>query len=182
MANFDPISQWLIYQEDSHSHPGATINLADGAGMTRFGITSKTFAMFVPATFFTTLPFVDAVKAAKELYKSQYWDKFHGDMIVSDQVAALLLSFSVNKNIPTAVKALQHVLAVTQDGMLGPNTILTLNQKSPIAVASQFRAEWENYYRTLVDVNPSLQRFLQGWLNRVDFPYPSSLVGTTYVT
>jgi lysozyme family protein len=93
-----------------------------------------------------------------------------------DQVAASLLSFAVNKNIPVAVKALQRVLGVRVDGVLGLVTIATLNQKDPKAIVDMFRAEWINYYHNIVAFNPDNAKFLDGWINRANFPFPSSLV------
>jgi lysozyme family protein len=180
MANFDKIIPWLLYQEDSKSHPGLSTNLGDGDGMTRLGITSKYFAMFVPATFYTTLPFADAVAAAKQVYKTQYWNKFNGDSIVFDEVAALVLSFAVNKNIPHAVMNLQQVLGITADGNLGPATAHELAQRDPAVVANLFRRQWIGYYQHAAAVNPNDQQFLQGWINRANFPYPSALAPNIY--
>jgi lysozyme family protein len=178
MSDFNKIVQWLLYQEDSHTHPGVTVDLGDGAGLTRLGITSKNFGLAVPGTFFSTLPFAEAVQAAKQVYKNSFWNKFNGDEIASDQVAAPLLSFSVNRNVHTAVKTLQHVLLVTPDGVLGPETAHELNQKDPVIVAKMFRNEWVNFYHTVAQMNPNDARFLDGWINRVNFPYPSPLVPT----
>jgi lysozyme family protein len=173
MANFPNIVQWLLWQEDSHVNPGAIVNLNDGAGQTRLGITSKNFGLSVRGTFFSTLPFADAVQDAKQVYKNSYWNKFNGDSIASDLVAAPLLSFAVNKNVSIAVKTLQHVLLVTPDGVLGPETAHELNQKDPNVVAKMFRNEWINFYHTVVQMNPSSGRFLEGWINRANFPYPA---------
>lgn len=180
MANFEIIMPWLLYQEDSHAHPGEIVNLGDGEGFTRLGITSKVFGNLMPSDFFTTMSFTNAIQSAKTLYKNQYWYHINGDQINSDEVAALVLSFAVNKNIPVAVKTLQRALGVVQDGVLGLITINELNQKDPIAVAKLFRAEWEDFYRADVALNPSKQKFLDGWINRVNFPYPSPLVPTIY--
>lgn len=177
MANFEPIVQWLLYQEDDHKTPGKIVNLGDGAGSTRLGITSVNFSAFVPAEFFTTMLFKEAVAWAKRTYRSEYWNRLSGDLFVSDELAAMLLSFSVNKNRPVAIKALQRALGVTDDGVLGPVTLHEVNQKD---VVPQFRAEWINYYHHLVDINPSNQRWINGWINRANFSYPSSLVPGIY--
>src|SRR6202790_619277 len=180
MSNFEPVIEWLLYIEDDHHTPGKIVNLGDGAGFTRLGITSKNYASVMPADFWTTMPFSLAVAAAKSLYQNQYWHHLNGDRINSDLIAALLLSWSVNRNIPTAVKALQAVLGVQQDGVLGLVTIAELNQKDPVAVAAQFRAEWHDFYNKVVSLNPNDKRFLNGWNARVEFPFPSPLVPNIY--
>lgn len=179
MANFEKIVQWLLYQEDSRRTPGKTVNLGDGVGLTRFGITSKNFSTYVPLSFFTDLPFADAVTAAKQVYRSQYWNKMFCDTM-DDQVAAPLLSFAVNKNIPRAIKTLQQVLNVTVDGAIGGQTLHELNQKDPSIVAKLFRAGWISYYQQIAAVNPNDEQFLDGWINRANFPYPSPLVPNIY--
>lgn len=180
MANFEPIVQWLLYQEDDKRTPGRIVNLGDNAGLTRLGITSKNYATIVPPGFFGAMSFQLAVQVAKTLYENQYWHHLNGDRIVADQVAAPLLSFAVNRNIPTAVRTLQHVLGVETDGVLGLVTISVLNQKDPNAVAAQFRADWINYYHSVALTNPNDEQFLQGWINRANFPFPSPLVPHIY--
>lgn len=177
MADFQKIVQWLLYIEDDHKEPGKIVNEGDGGGFTRLGLTSKNFSSFVPDNFFTDLPFAEAVTWAKDVYKTQYWNHFMGDAIQSDTVAAPLLSFAVNRNVKIAVKALQAALSIEQDGVLGPETLAELNSKNPDMVAKLFRANWENFYHTVVELNPGDERFLQGWINRVNFPYPSTIPG-----
>lgn len=181
MAKFEPVVQWLLFQEDDHKNPGRIVNLGDGAGLTRLGITSKNYGSIVPSEFFTTMPFNQAVQVAKTLYLNQYWHHLNGDRISAEEVAAPLLSFAVNRKISRAVQALQHVLGVEEDGVLGLVTISQLNQKDPVIVSKMFRAEWENYYRHVAAINPNDVKFIHGWINRAEFPYPSSLVPNIYV-
>jgi lysozyme family protein len=180
VANFEPIVEWLLYQEDDKQVPARVVNLGDGAGLTRLGITSKNFGTlpllanpnFWDASACTTFL---AINRAKIFYDEEFWRHINGDRITDDQIAALVLSWSVNRNIPTAVKALQRVLGVDPDGVLGGVTLAELSQKDPKIVAAQYRAEWISFYHGLVDLNPSNQRFLDGWINRANFPYPSPL-------
>lgn len=180
MANFESIVPWLLYQEDSKKIPGEIVDLGDSAGLTRLGLTQKWHAADVPTNFFSTLPFEDAVVAAKAVYRKSYWGRISGDLINSDQVAAPLFSFAINDNISVAVKNLQHVLDVLQDGVLGPKTLAELNSKDPDAVARMFRAYWVQFYRNDVVLNPQKKKFLDGWIARANFPYPSSLVTGIY--
>lgn len=181
MANFESVVQWLLYQEDSHMHPGAIVNLGDGAGLTRLGITQKSYGTQVPVDFFTTMNFHDAVLTAKTVYQKFYWNIFNGDQINADEIAAVIISFAVNKSIPTAVRTIQNALGLEPaDGILGSHTLSEINSKDPGMLARLYRADWINYYQQIAAINPKDQKFLQGWINRVNFPYPSSLVGNTY--
>ena len=176
LANFNSIICWLIFQEDDHREPGKIEDLQDGAGLTRFGLTQRWHQKDLPAEFWSTMEFDDAVKYAKLAYKKNYWNLLDGDLINSDQVAAPLLSFAVNDTVHIAVKTLQAVLQVPEDGLIGPKTLEELNQKDPDIVAKLFRAEWISFYQLDVKLNPSKQKFLDGWINRASFPYPSKLV------
>jgi len=180
MANFENIVPWLFYQEDSHKTPGEIVDLKDGAGLTRLGLTQRWHQKDVPMEFFSTMNFKDAVAYAKLAYKKNYWFPISGDLISSDQVAAPLLSFAVNDNVQVAVKTLQHVLDVAQDGVLGPKTLAELNSKDPDTVARMFRTYWVFFYKNDVVLNPSKQKFLNGWIVRANFPYPSPLVSEIY--
>ena len=180
VANFDNIIQWVLYQEDDHKNPGKIVDLGDGAGLTRLGLTQRWHQADLPMNFFSTLPFPQAVVVAKNVYRKTYWNPLSGDLISSDQVAAPLLSFAINDNVQVAVKTLQHVLDVTQDGVLGPKTLAELNSKDPDTVARMFRTYWVLFYKNDVVLNPSKQRFLDGWIVRANFPYPSPLVSEIY--
>jgi lysozyme family protein len=124
--------------------------------------------------FFSTMNFKDAVKAAKIAYKKQ-WDQLKLDLIESDLVAAPLFSFAVNTGNSPAVKTLQKVLGVTEDGFIGTTTIAEVNQKDPEIVAKLYRAEWTSWYQGLVEIAPAKLPFLHEWLARAGFPYPTSI-------
>ena len=126
------------------------------------------------------MSFGNAVQVAKQVYRKQYWNTIDGDLINSDLIAAMLLSFSVNDNSLIAVEALQRVLGVDVDGHIGPGTLSELNSKDPAAVAEQFRLQWIDFYHQIVKIAPSKQQFLEGWLNRANFPFPSPLVPSIY--
>lgn len=174
MANFEPIIAWVLYQEDDHRAPGKIVNLNDNAGLTRLGLTQRWHGNDVIADYFTTMPFADAVKTAKQVYKDKYWGVLEGDNIESDIIAAQLLSFAVNDNSVISVQTLQKVLAVNQDGHMGPKTIAVVNSKDPEVISSIFRTEWIDFYQQLVKYAPSKHVFLEGWINRAQFPYPTT--------
>lgn len=175
MANFEPIIQWVLYQEDDHRAPGKIVDLGDGAGLTRLGLTQRWHQKDVPMDFFSTMTFKDAVVSAKSAYKKNYWSIISGDQIDSDEIAAPLLSFSVNDNPLIASKILQRVLHISEDGHIGPKTLAELNSKDPDSIVKMFRAEWIDFYQQLVKIAPSKQGFLAGWINRAQFPYPAQI-------
>jgi lysozyme family protein len=180
MADFEKIVQWLLYIEDDHKSPGKIVNEGDGAGLTRLGLTQRWHQSELPMNFFSTLSFADAVKAAKVVYRNRYWNLLSGDQIESDQIAASLMSFAVNDDPLIASKTLQRALGISEDGHIGSQTLAELKLKDPVVVANSFRTEWITFYRNLVTLVPSKKVFLDGWINRANFPYPSALVPDIY--
>jgi lysozyme family protein len=176
MANFENIIPWLLYIEDDKKTPGKIVNLGDGAGLTRLGLTSNNFGTMLPASFWTyQMSFPEAVKYAKHTYELYHWFRIQGQDIADDEVAAVMLSWGVNQIPSTAIRAAQHVLSIDEDGVMGKQTKATLNSKDPRVFVKLYRAEWEGRYRRLVDANPDKQRFMQGWLDRIYKPYPMSI-------
>lgn len=174
MARFNEVCSWVIYQEDDHEHPGKIKNIGDGGLRTRLGVTERWFLSNVGESFFTDMPLRQAIVTAKRIYKYM-WDLFDGDLIYSEDVVAPMLSFSVNASVIHAVRALQTVLEVHVDGVMGPNTLFAVNRKDGPMTGKLFRAEWANYYHGVVDETPTDVKYLNGWLNRASFPYPAGI-------
>jgi lysozyme family protein len=181
MSNFNQVAQWLLWIEDDKKVPGKIVNLGDGGGMTRLGITSANWTRQVPSNFFTDLAFGPAITAAKLVARTFFWNRFSGDQILSDAVAAPLLSFAFNYNVPTAVKTLQKAASVQPDGAMGPLTLHAINAINPAELAANFRTGWAQFYRDDAAANPSKAKFLQGWLDRVNIPYPAPGMPCIYV-
>lgn len=170
MANFQPICEWVLRQEDS-TLSGKVVNLFDGQGLTRFGVGQFSHPN-LPADFYTCTT-AQALQYAETIYKGQYWDRFLGDLIIDDGVASCLLSFSVNDGTGREIMLLQQVLGFTKtDGVMGPVTLAATN-KAGSALAAQLRATQANFYQMLVAKQPTDQRFLAGWLKRANLVYPN---------
>jgi lysozyme family protein len=171
MANFQPICLWVLRIEDA-TLSGKVVNLMDGQGLTRFGI-GQTANPDMPANFYTC-PAAQALLMAMQQYKGQYWNRFQGDQVLSDEVASCLFSFSINDGDYREVSMLQQVLGFTViDGIMGPMTLGATNKTNPTSLAASLRAAQANFYRMLVAKQPTDLRFLAGWLHRANLVYPS---------
>src|SRR5579863_3604699 len=94
MANFGNCVEWVLRLED-RKLSGKIVKLQDGAGYTRYGVTSKNHPE-LPPEFFTTMPVAEALELAKQVYWQWYWIPIKGSQLPTDELAATLLSFDVN--------------------------------------------------------------------------------------
>jgi len=171
VANFSDAILWVLKFEDS-TLSGKTVILADGAGRTRFGIAEKDHPSPPLSADFYTTDKLSALAEAESIYRTEYWNVCQGDLLISDELAATLLSFGVNDGIHTAIKLLQECLGVEADGEMGPITLAKANS-TPTAAAS-LRAAQAARYRELVTLNPKNKQFEDDWLRRANAVYPIS--------
>jgi lysozyme family protein len=79
---------------------------------------------------------------------------------------------AVNTGIGQQMKFLQRAAGVNPDGAWGPNTSrATGNMISEIglkALCIDVCDKKEEFYKNLVSKKPNLNRFLRGWLNRLN--------------
>lgn len=172
MANFGNIVNWVLRLED-RTLAGKIVNLGDGAGFTRLGITSKNFGSVVPATFFGIMGLDDAIDVAKGVYYDFFWKPLQGVRINSDVVAAELMSFAVNESVETAVALAQRVLGIQPPtGHLGEVTLAAINNQDGDALGAALRDAQDAHYQAIVRAHPLDERFLRGWENRDHAVYP----------
>ncbi|MDR3536714.1 MAG: glycosyl hydrolase 108 family protein [Acetobacteraceae bacterium] len=141
---------------------GFSDNPNDPGGATNFGITLAT----LQATRGTPVT-VDDVRTmtrdeAVEIYRSNHWLPARcGDMPAG--VDLMVFDFGVNSGPRTAVKAVQRLVGVKDDGSVGPVTLNALSRadaKTLVNALAQARLE---YCRAL----PTWPDFGTGWTNRV---------------
>lgn len=122
--------------------------------------------------------------AVREFYKQRFWDRFQGDLIVSQEAADELFDTSVNLGVTQAVTFLQTALNVlnrnqtlyldvVEDGLCGPKTLEALSKylRSDrvdylITVANILQGL---HYIALMKRYPVQEKYARGWLKRVCF-------------
>jgi lysozyme family protein len=104
---------------------------------------------------------------AKQIYKRVFWDQMKGDQFLSTDLAAIVFDAYVNTG-RIALKQLQRIVGVKDDGVIGPETLAKVNGSNLIKTFSMYRLIRKQYYKDLVIRKPRLNKFLKGWLNRVD--------------
>jgi lysozyme family protein len=156
-ARFDACMPFIFKAEGGYSDtPG------DSGGPTNFGITLATLKAYDGDQNLTA----DAVKAltpemAKEIYRTAYWNRMQCGSLPPG-LDLEVFDFGVNAGPSEAVKTLQKIVGVTQDGSIGPITLAALGQLKPKDVIGRYSDARLAFYKALN--NPE---FEQGWANRV---------------
>ncbi len=176
MASFDAFFTTLLKHEG-----GFVDDPVDPGGATNKGVTMGTFKSCAQK-YLGIEPTLENLKAltdeqAGKIYKPLYWDKVHGDDIDVQELANILFDFQVNAGA-NASKLLQRVLndlgtkpALAVDGAIGKGTMKALQALDEKEVYRRYKQGRIDYYKDLVAKRPPLEKFLKGWINRVNsFP------------
>jgi lysozyme family protein len=147
--NFHDAFQMVVGHEGGISdHPD------DPGGLTKYGITSRDY----PSLDIRNL----TLNQARRIYKSDYWDKIHGDDLPG-RVAALVFDSAVNQGVSRATKLMQRALQVQVDGVIGKNTLTAAENVDPDEFAVLFGAERALHYASL----STFDTFGRGWMRRL---------------
>lgn len=99
--------------------------------------------------------------------KPHYWDRWRADEIRSQSVANILVDWVWGSGA-NGIKIPQRVLGVAQDGVVGSVTLAAVNAQDPRAFFEKIKVEREAFLRRIVARDPSQNRFIKGWLNRLN--------------
>ncbi len=140
---------------------------ADRGGPTNLGITWRTLAEWkgVPTDAPTDSLLADlralTRREAGEIYRASYWLPMRcGDL--PPAAALMTFDFGVNAGPRTAVKLLQRVAGVTDDGAVGPRTLDAVRAVDPARLVDQLAEARLAYFRSL----PDFATFGAGWTAR----------------
>ena len=97
------------------------------------------------------------------IYRANYWDKVKGDELPSG-VDFCVFDWAVNSGVSRASKALQRIVGVKDDGVIGPITIKETFKCDQNTVILNLTRVREDFYRGL----STFDTFGKGWTRRVD--------------
>tara|TARA_Y100001951_G_scaffold26695_1_gene20690 strand:- start:2494 stop:3018 length:525 start_codon:yes stop_codon:yes gene_type:complete len=146
-------------------HEGGYVNHPDDpGGRTNHGITQRVYEKFlgedVTEEEMKDMPLEDVFS----IYKEDYWDRIRGDELPSG-VDLCVFDWAVNSGVSQASKALQRVLGVLDDGIIGSRTVAaTCRQENQAVVVEAISQKREDFYRSL----GTFDTFGRGWLRRND--------------
>lgn len=138
----------------------------DAGGATNKGVTIATFRKFYgeDATIEQLKHITD--EQWLNIFKVGYWDKYKADDIRDQSIANLCVDWLYNSGI-VAVKRVQKIVGVVDDGIVGSKTIEAINAKASRSLFYQIRAARIAFVETIARNKPSQRKFLQGWKNRI---------------
>lgn len=135
----------------------------DPGGATKYGISKRSYPQL-------NIKALTRVEAA-QIYHDDWWARYGYTDIRDLDLATKVFDTAVNMGAKRANKILQQAVNdagghLAEDGVLGPKSKAAVNGHSPRAVLRHFRARQARYYVRLVLRRQSLEKFLNGWLNR----------------
>lgn len=146
---------------------------ADPGGGTKYGITTATTRAHGYTGNMIDLPYDTAIA----IYERIYWEPLSLDFFLSQPIADQLFQAAVNQGVGLWCKLLQGCInglikygIVEVDGIIGAQVIAAVNNihEAPDDEALSYdiyKAQIMRY-DNIIDANPALEKFRQGWLNR----------------
>lgn len=99
---------------------------------------------------------------AKSIYRLRYWDAIRADEL-PDALRFEVFDAAVNSGTSQAVKWLQRVVGVVDDGKIGPLTIAAANKIDGYAAAAAYNGMRLDFMTSL----PTWGAFGRGWCRRI---------------
>lgn len=147
---------------------GYSNNLLDPGGITNYGVTAKTAASFGYTGDMHDIP----IGLVVDIYKNGYWDILKLDEMINQDLANNVFDFGVNAGTHESALTLQRSVnmlgrvQLTTDGNIGSATLTEVNSLDADSLINNFQSLRVKYYQALVIEKPSLQEFLNDWVNR----------------
>jgi lysozyme family protein len=160
-ANFDFCFDRIIKSEG-----GYVWDKDDAGGETNLGVTKQAWSEFLKRPIQDGEMKKLTVSDVKPFYKQMYWDSIKCDDLPSG-LDYVVFDFGINAGTKKSAKFLQRAVGAAEDGVIGPATLaLVKNIEVPLLI-NTFTELKENFYNAIVGNNPTQNKFLKGWMNRV---------------
>lgn len=166
MSNFDRMFDIVVGHEggftDNASDAGNWTGGVVGSGVcrgTRFGISAAAYPDLDIANL--------TIDAARRVYQRDYWQRLAGDRL-PPALALLAFDASVNNGTGRAIRWLQQLVNVTQDGIAGEVTLHAIDRAatSPDAIAD-LCVEFLALRLLFMSSLPAWKTFGLGWARRL---------------
>lgn len=150
---------------------GYSNNKNDRGGATKYGITSSDFRIWRTSNHQKIEPVSVLTKdEAIQIYEKTYWLKHKYNQIaeVNPKIAIFMFQFGVNCGDGTAIKILQRLIGVNDDGIIGPQTLKAISNSNEQELIIKLSESQLERYKELVDNDDSQNDFMHGWISRIN--------------
>lgn len=138
---------------------GGAAMVSDSGGLTKWGISKKAH----PKLDIERLTREDAL----DVYHANYWAPLNADALPRG-LDLIVFDMAVNTGLVNAVKLLQRVLRIREDGQVGPQTIAAAKAYKPQSELRVLVNELRmRTYEDLAKRKPFYLQYLYGWRCRV---------------
>ena len=160
--NFDASFDRIIKSEGGYVN-----DPSDNGGETNLGVTIGAWGAYLGRAIQPGEMKALTREQVKPFYKQMYWDKVKGDDLPKG-VDYAVFDFAVNAGTGRAAKFLQRAVGAVDDGVIGAGTLALVAKAFTKNLLDNFSKQKEDFYRGLAEKNATQQKFLKGWLARVD--------------
>ena len=139
----------------------------DRGGPTKFGVTQAALAAYRgrPVTPNEVRDLTES--EALEVYRKDYIALPGFDRIASEDLRGVLVDFGVHSGPSVAIKALQMVMGIRADGVLGPLTYREANGQPGRPLAIRVACERLRLLGKIMAADSTQAKFASGWIRRV---------------
>ena len=157
-ASFDKVMQ---------SEGGYVWDKDDAGGETNLGVTAGAWGAYLGRPLEPGEMKALTKETVKPFYRAMYWDKVKGDDLPIG-IDYAVFDFAVNAGVARAANFLQRAVCAVDDGVIGSGTLGKVAAIDPQNLLDHFADQKQRFYNGLATTNPTQQKFLKGWLARVD--------------
>jgi lysozyme family protein len=138
---------------------GYSNNPNDTGSETNYGISHRAY----PTLDIKNLTIAQAI----DIYYNDYWLPMNLEGIIEDDLILQLFDAGVNMGIRTAIKLLQRLIGVGDDGHIGEVTRKAIREFNG-NIVDEFIKRRKLFYITLAQNKPDQHIFLKGWIRRIE--------------
>jgi lysozyme family protein len=165
MGRFETALQLVFHAEGGLANvPG------DRGGLTKYGVTNKTYQSYRRLVSDPALPRSVrdiTVPIAADVYRRLFWDQCSAGACELP-LAVVVFDMAVNSGPETAKRYLQRALGVPEDGEIGPQTLAALHVADQKEVAFRYLDLRWGFYEAIIRRDRTQAKFRRGWLNRLE--------------
>ena len=156
--NFERSLAFVIKHEGGYVH-----HPRDPGGRTNLGVTQATYERWVGRSVDEAEMKALTTDDVAPIYRAEYWNRVRGDALPLG-VEYALFDFAVNSGVRRAVRTVQRVVGVHDDGAIGPFTVGAIKATDPAELIEDLCNARMIFLRDL----PHWDTFGRGWTRRVN--------------